>query len=151
MNIRIATISVLSLLLLSACSITVGMTDGTTESFQNTTESASDFSDASTGSTSSTSPKFGSDSSDSDALEEEASRRMQNAYAFIKPNYSRVKIDASRGSGEYLQAVAESLEIPSMQRPEFYKKTQKEFDRLFVKNKDPISLVKNLYHIAYST
>lgn len=117
---------------LSACSVTAGSTEGTSDSFQNTTESAGQSTEASSGFTSSTSPR-GDDSSHEPAEKEVELSPEQEA--FIRRNNSLILADISAGEGEYIAAVAEMLHVEN--REQFFSNCQNRYSDLSEKNLAP--------------
>ncbi|MFO1146236.1 MAG: DUF3015 family protein, partial [Rhodospirillales bacterium] len=49
---------------------------------------------------------------------------------FISPNMNRLAQDMSRGDGETLAALAETMQIVPADRPAFYAATQQNFERI---------------------
>jgi len=109
--IIIAGISVL----MSSCAVTTRSTEGTTETFHNTSDASTEF-------TSSTSPR-----------DEEKDKEAKNleARAFASANLDRLKEDMARGSGEHLTAFAHLLGIKETNRPEFYALAKEKYPVLF--------------------
>jgi len=99
--------------LVSSCAVTTRSTEGTSETFQNT-------SDASTEMTSSTSPRV--DEKESDA---------QKAKRFATANLDRLQGDMARGGGEHLAAFAHLLGIRETHQGEFYAFTKQNYPLLF--------------------
>lgn len=98
---------------LTACAVTTRSTEGSTETFQNTTDASSDF-------TSSTSPR--DESKDAEA------RKVK---AFASVNLDRLKEDMARGGGEHLTAFAHLLGIKEMHQREFFAVTKQNYPTLF--------------------
>ncbi len=84
----------LSTIVLAHCAPITGAFEGSTETFENTTE-------ASVGLTSSTSPR--SDSSST------AKNRRSMAVQFAQVNFDKVRRDISRGEGEYVRTLGDLL------------------------------------------
>lgn len=100
------------MVVLSACAVTTRSTEGTSETFHNT-------SDASTELTMSTSPR---DEDKSDA---------QNVKEFASVNLDRLKQDMARGGGEHLTAFAHLLGIKENHQQEFFRVTKQNYPVLF--------------------
>jgi hypothetical protein len=98
--------------LLAACAVTTRSTEGTSETFQNTTDASSDF-------TSSTSPR------------DEKRTDAQNVKQFASVNLDRLKEDIARGGGEHLTAFAQLLGIKESYQPEFFTVTRQNYPVLF--------------------
>lgn len=99
--------------LLSSCAVTTRSTEGTSETFQNTSDASTEF-------TSSTSPRVEENNSD-----------VQNVKQFAAVNLDRLKEDIARGNGEHLTAFAYLLGIKETHRSEFYAVTKQNYPRLF--------------------
>jgi hypothetical protein len=99
--------------LVSACAVTTRSTEGTSETFENTTDASSDF-------TSSTSPR--NDAKHSDA---------QSVTRFASANLDRLKEDMARGGGEHLTAFARLLGIKEIHQAEFFTVTRQNYPFLF--------------------
>jgi hypothetical protein len=102
------------LCILYACATTTAPTESSTKTFHNTTDASSKF-------TSSTSPGGGS----SDLAKKE------QALAFSKVNFERIKTDIALGGGEHLTSLATLLDIPARNQQEFFTLTKTNFSTLF--------------------
>jgi uncharacterized Zn finger protein len=100
-------------LLVSSCAVTTRSSQGTSETFENTTEASTDVS-------SSTSPR---------SDEKKSSELKVKAYA--SANIQRLQEDIARGGGEYLSAFAHLLGINGSHRAEFYAMTKEKYPVLF--------------------
>lgn len=101
------------MVILSACAVTTRSTEGTSETFQNTSDASTDF-------TSSTSPR------DDDKMTD-----AQNVKRFASVNLDRLKEDIARGGGEHLTAFAHLLGIKEMHQPEFFRVSKQNYPTLF--------------------
>lgn len=99
--------------LLSSCAVVTRSTEGSTETFENT-------SDASTELTSSTSPR--------DEDKDSANRKVK---AYAAANLDRLREDMARGGGEHLTAFAHLLGIRDAHRAEFYSLARDRYPVLF--------------------
>ena len=99
--------------ILSACAVTTKSTEGTSETFHNTT-------DASTEVTLSTSPR-----------DERKSTDARSVQQFASVNLDRLKEDMARGGGEHLTAFAHLLGIKENHQPEFFRVTKQNYPMLF--------------------
>lgn len=99
--------------LLSSCATTTDSTEGTSETFGNTTHASTDF-------TSSTSPG-----------DEDKKPEAQNVKVFAAVNLDRLKEDMALGSGEHLTAFAHLLGIKEAHRTEFFAFTKQNYPILF--------------------
>jgi len=97
-----------------ACAVTTKTTEGTSETFQNTTDASSEF-------TSSTSPRADS----------AKSSKNDRALAFSKVKLERIKTDMAVGGGEHLTSLATLLGVPAQKQPEFFALTKANFSTLF--------------------
>ena len=102
------------LTLMAACAVTTGSTEGSSETFVNTSE-------ASTKLTSSTSPR-----GDSSAL-----IPTDEALKFTKANHGRIKTDIAAGGGEHLRALSTLLGVPVIQQQAFFSITKENFTDLY--------------------
>lgn len=98
--------------LLTSCAVTTRSTEGTSETFQNTTDASSDF-------TSSTSPR------------DETHGQAKDVKQFASANLDRLKEDMARGGGEHLTAFAQLLRIKESRQPEFFTATKTNYPVLF--------------------
>ncbi len=98
--------------LLSSCAVTIQATDSTTDTLANATEGTTDF-------TSSTSPG------------DEEGSAAQKAKAFTIANFSRIREDMARGSGEHLASLAHLLGVSETHRSDFFALSQKDYPVLF--------------------
>jgi hypothetical protein len=101
------------MVLLSSCAVTTRSTEGTSETFQNTTDATSEL-------TSSTSPR-----------DEEKKPEAQNVKMFAAVNLDRLKGDMARGNGEHLTAFAHLLGIKETHQSEFFAFTKQNYATLF--------------------
>lgn len=99
--------------LLSSCAVFTKATEGSSETFQNTSDASTEF-------TSSTSPRDEGKTSDS-----------QNVRQFAAINLDRLKGDMARGGGEHLAAFAHLLGIKGDHQSEFFAATRQNYPRLF--------------------
>lgn len=99
--------------LLSACAVTTRSTEGTSETFHNT-------SDATTDVTLSTSPR--DDAKDA---------QERNVKQFATVNLDRLQQDMARGGGEHLAAFAHLLGIKETHRQDFFRVTKQNYPKLF--------------------
>lgn len=99
--------------LLSSCAVTTRSTEGTSETFQNTSEASTDM-------TSSTSPR-----------DEEKESNAQKAERFAAANLERLQGDMARGGGEHLTAFAHLLGIKETRQGEFFSYTKQNYPLLF--------------------
>jgi len=102
-----------SMIVLSACAVTTRSLEGSTETFQNTTDASSEF-------TSSTSPR-----------DEEKNSGAQDVKRFAAANIDRLKEDMARGNGEHLAAFSHLLGIKGVHQPEFFAFTKENYTTLF--------------------
>ncbi|MCK5898404.1 MAG: DUF3015 family protein [Methylococcales bacterium] len=113
--------------LLSGCSSITDTIAASSQTFTN-------VSDSSSGS----STNMSKDSSPS------ASNTHQ-AIAFAKINWMNLSANMSQGKGEHLAAIADLLEVKVIQRPAFYRMTQKKFMTLFNEGQaTPVELIAQL-------
>ena len=103
-------IAVPALILLASCAVTTESTEGTSETFLNTSEVSTDFS-------SSTFPRGDGDSA--------------NAIKYIHFNMARLRADMAVGQGEYLSSLAVVMDINETKKPAFYHMTKAKFHQLF--------------------
>ncbi|MCB0323758.1 MAG: DUF3015 family protein [Bdellovibrionales bacterium] len=123
------------------CSITVGATEGTSDSFVNTSDSAEQSIEASSGFTSSTSPRSHGTTT--------AAGRERAARAFASRNLSNLREDVAFGEGEYLTAVAELLDVPAAARPQYYSDSKTAFSRYALESEAGAGdLAELLIHLA---
>lgn len=101
-----------SSMILSSCAVTTRATEGSSETFGNTSEASSKFS-------SSTFPN-----SDDEAKLEEVTK-------FARTNLERLRADMAVGHGEYLTALAILLEISKSRQEAFYTMTKTRYRHLF--------------------
>ena len=99
--------------LLSSCAVTTKSTEGSSETFQNTSEASTKF-------TSSTSPR-----------DEEKQGSAQNVKQFATVNLERLREDMARGNGEHLTAFAHLLGIKYSHQTEFFAVTKQNYPILF--------------------
>jgi hypothetical protein len=126
-KIKFFVVAVSTLTLLASCAVTTKMTEGSSETFANTTEASSKF-------TSSTFPR-GDDDEDS-----------ANATEYIRINMARLRANMAVGQGEYLSNLAVLLDIHESKRPAFFQMTKTKFDVLFSSPKTPAEeLLGKLY------
>ncbi len=102
------------MVLLSSCAVVTKSMEGSSETFQNTSEASTKF-------TSSTSPR-----------DEEKTSDAQNIKLFAKVNIDRLREDIALGSGEHLTALAHLLGIKENHRAEFFAVTKRNYPTLFV-------------------
>ncbi len=103
------------LAMMAACAVTTGSTEGTSETFVNTTEASSDL-------TSSTCPRED---------EPAAPTPKDEAMEFTKANLGRIKTDMAAGGGEHLRALATLLGVPVSQQDAFFSITKENFTDLY--------------------
>jgi hypothetical protein len=101
------------MVILFSCAVVTRSTEGSTETFQNTTDATSDL-------TSSTSPR-----------DEEKKSEVQKVKMFATVNLDRLKEDMARGSGEHLTAFAHLLGVKETHQSEFFAFTKKNYSILF--------------------
>lgn len=101
------------LLLVSSCAVTTRSTEGSSETFQNTSEASTQF-------TSSTSPR-----------DEDKDAETQNVRLFAKINLERLKEDMARGGGEHLTAFSHLLGIREAHQTDFFAFTKRNYPVLF--------------------
>ncbi len=106
------------LFLFSACSVFTGATEGSSASFLNTTDGAADISKGSTELTSSTCPR-GHTAEVADGPVAETAKVSATA-EFAEQNFVRLRRDIAGGGGEYIEAVAEILDVPKSDRARYY-------------------------------
>ncbi len=112
--------------IISSCASTTGSSEGSSETFQNTSNASTDL-------TSSTSP--------SDDKETQAALLLN--YTTI--NFSRLRADMAIGQGEYLESFAVLLQLKDTQKPAFYQLTKTHFNTLFSNSETtPEQLVSNI-------
>lgn len=99
--------------LISSCAVFTKSTEGTSETFENSSEASTDM-------TLSTSPR------DDD---KESGNRKVKAYASV--NLDRLREDMARGGGEHLTAFAHLLGIRDAHRAEFYSLARDRYPELF--------------------
>jgi hypothetical protein len=99
--------------LVSSCAVTTRSTEGSSETFQNTSEASTEF-------TSSTSPRD----------EEEKSEALK-VKRFAAANLDRLKEDMARGNGEHLTVFAHLLGIKETHQSEFFTVTKQNYPVLF--------------------
>ncbi len=97
------------LLFISSCAVTERSLEGSTETFENTSDASTDF-------TSSTSPR--EDKKESDA---------QKAKAFAAANFDHLKSDMARGGGEHLAAFSHLLGISKAHQSDFFVYTREQY------------------------
>jgi hypothetical protein len=98
---------------LSACAVITRSFEGSTETFQNTSEVSTDF-------TSSTSPR-----------DEHKNSEARKVKAFASVNLERLQEDMARGSGEHLTAFAHLLGIKDAHQAEFFALAKEKYPVLF--------------------
>ena len=124
------------------------VTEGTSDSFQNTSDSAGQSAGASIGFTSSTSPR-GDSSKKRDKDSDREEEKKDEAKRFMEQNFVKVKADIAVGDGEYLRAVAEIFEIQPNLRSTFYAKSKALYPELFRSNSmNAAETVDRLYQLA---
>ena len=103
------------LALMAACATTTGSTEGTSETFANTTDATSAL-------TSSTCPR-----------EEPAPTETQpdEALEFTRANLGRIKTDMAAGGGEHLRALSTLLGVNVSQQQAFFSITKEKFSDLY--------------------
>lgn len=101
------------MVILSACAVTTRSTEGTSETFHNTSDASTDF-------TSSTSPRDDDEKSD-----------VQSVKQFASVNLDRLKEDMARGGGEHLTAFAHLLNIKEIHQPEFFRVSKQNYSKFF--------------------
>ena len=104
-------LAVSALTLLASCAVTTRMTEGTTETFGNTTEASSTL-------TFSTSLRSDDDNS-------------AEVKQFMRINMARLRADMAVGKGEYLVNLAVLLDIEETKKTAFYQMTKDQFKLLF--------------------
>lgn len=102
-----------TLLVTAGCAPTTRSTEGSSETFANTSEASTKF-------TSSTSPRSSSDQAE-----------LQRLHAFTAVNFSRLREEMARGNGEHLAALASLLHISEAHQAEFFALSKQNFSRLF--------------------
>jgi hypothetical protein len=112
-------------LIMSSCAVTTKSSEGTTETFHNTTDASSEL-------TSSTSPRA------------EESARDLKIKAFAAATIQRLQEDMARGGGEHLASFAYLLGIGTSHRPEFYALIREKYPVLFRNPVTPEQLVARL-------
>jgi hypothetical protein len=141
----------LSALLLcsTSCSVTVGATEGTSDSVANTLDASGDFAKASTELTSSTSPRSHAADVGSSTVAEVA--KLEAAHHFAQENFSNLRRDIALGKGEYLAAVADIFEIEKADRERYYRLSKASFLELIAENGGtPTSTIELLYLLSKS-
>lgn len=112
-------------LLVSACAPILGAFEGSTETFENTTDALTDV-------TSSTSPR-------------DKEKKEAEIQQFTKVNFARLRSDMAVGQGEHLTSLAVLMEIDDNQKAQFYRMTKERFDRLFSSSETTsVELVANI-------
>lgn len=111
-KIRLFAVTLLSVSVICSCASTTGSSEGSSETFQNTSKASTDL-------TSSTSP--------SDDKASQSALLLQ--YTTI--NFSRLRADMAVGKGEYLESFAVLLQIDEPQRSAFYQLTRDHFSTLY--------------------
>jgi len=101
------------MMLLSSCAVTTRSTEGSSETFQNTTDASTEF-------TSSTSPR-----------DEDKKSDAQSVKQFAAVNLDRLKGDMARGGGEHLTVFAHLLGIRESHQGEFFAVTKQNYPLLF--------------------
>ena len=70
-------------------------------------------------------------------------------FRFVSENMDNVSADIASGNGEYLETVAELLNIPAEKRDNFYSKLQENFDKIFSsENVQSADVIDKLIEIA---
>ncbi len=111
-----------TIFILSACAVTTRSLEGTSETLANTTE-------ALIGLTSSTFPN--SKESGASELASKADRRNM-AIKFASFNYEKIRRDASRGEGEYLQTLGDLMITSSESSEQFNKFLKANYEAIFL-------------------
>ncbi len=112
--------------LLTSCAVTFRTTEGTSESFENTTEASIKL-------TSSTSPDIEDDS------------KSEKVSKFIKSNFDRLRLEMATGNGEHLETLSVLLDLNEAQKVRFMYETQHHFNQLFLsQHTSPDQLLVNL-------
>ncbi|WP_032496327.1 DUF3015 family protein [Hydrogenivirga sp. 128-5-R1-1] len=55
----------------------------------------------------------------------------EKLHRFVSENMDELAQDIARGEGRYVETLADLMEVPAEQRPEFYTKLQQNFERIF--------------------
>ncbi len=97
------------LTLISSCAVFTDSMEGSTETFQNTSDASTDF-------TSSTSPR-----------KEEKDSQAQKVKAFAEANFDHLKGDMARGGGEHLATFAYLLGISKSHQSDFFVFTREQY------------------------
>ena len=113
-SIVIKTIAIVgSMALLSSCAVITKSTEGSTETFQNTSDVSTDF-------TSSTS-----------ARDKDKTGKAQQVDAFAMANLDRLREDMARGGGEHLTAFSHLLGIRETHQTEFFAFAKQKYSVVF--------------------
>lgn len=133
----------------SACSVFTGATEGSSASFLNTTDGMADISKGSTELTSSTSPRgHAAEVADGPVAE---TAKLNATAKFAEQNFVRLRRDIAGGGGEYLEAVAEILEVSQPNRSRYYELSQAAFpDILTYSPAEAQPTAELLYELALS-
>lgn len=108
-------LALLPFVALSNCAPITGAFEGSTETFENTTEASVDV-------TSSTSPRSKSDSA--------ALQRRERAVKFASANYDKIRRDIAQGDGEYARALGDLL-VSEENASDFVRKAHLNYHDLF--------------------
>jgi len=103
-----------ALSLMSACAVTTRASQGSSETFANTSE-------ASTKLTSSTSPRSSS----------KTDTKTEETIEFTRANFERVKTDMAVGGGEHLASLATLLGVSPSHQEEFFSLTKENFSNFY--------------------
>jgi hypothetical protein len=121
--------------LLTSCAVTTRSTEGTSETFQNTTDATTDATGTSSDFTSSTSPR-----------DEGTNAEARKVKVFASVNLDRLKEDMARGGGEHLTAFAHLLGIREGQQPAFFTLTRQNYGSIF--NSEPTTADQMLVRLS---
>lgn len=122
-----------ALSILASCAVTTRSTEGTSETFINTSEASSKF-------TSSTSPRSRSDSSP----------KVDPVLEYMRNNMARIQADMAVGYGEYLVTLAVLMKIPDAQKQPFYRMTKDKFYVLFPDSNTSAEQLRNSLYTELS-
>jgi hypothetical protein len=97
---------------LTSCAVTTRATEGSSDTFVNTTEASSKF-------TSSTFPRSKNEG------------KAEAVLKYARANFSRIRADIAVGQGEHLASLAVLLEIKDANKDAFFALTKQQFTTLF--------------------
>lgn len=147
---RFHTLSMLSCLLLAlaACDATVELVkapfDATIAVSNGTTQASSEFTQPTKEFTSSTTPG-------SRVANDSSIRAKQRVYTFAAYNFGNVQHEIAQGRGEYLTSLATLAEISPDKQPEFFQRLQGQYDKLYVTDREPAEITRNLVDVVWAT